>query len=175
MESWVCIYSLVFEHLTANQDILSLNLLFPLFMNFLAITFLKNFFQTKSFAGLLLLFFRLIFSGLFRFSNKMFRFSYFESGMIVWGCSSVVEHSTADREVPGSTPGPPLGYGMEKIFLDYYLSFFFTAKTLKTCTAWESNPGLKNGNLEWYHYTSSAFWHEWKMSKLIEKSWFCAL
>ena len=60
----------------------------------------------------------------------------------------MVEHSTADREVPGSTPGPPLGYGMEKIFLDYYLSFFFTAKTLKTCTAWESNPGLKNGNLE---------------------------
>ena len=76
-------------------------------MNFLAITFLKIFFQTKSFAGLLLLFFRLIFSGLFRFSNKMFRFSYFECGMIVWGCSSVVEHSTADRDVPGSNPGAP--------------------------------------------------------------------
>ena len=64
------------------------------------------------------------------------------------GCSSVVEHSTADREVPGSNPGAPLGYGLELIFLDYYLSFFFNAKTLKTCTAWESNPGLKNGNLE---------------------------
>ena len=24
------------------------------------------------------------------------------------GCSSVVEHSTADREVPGSNPGAPL-------------------------------------------------------------------
>ena len=69
--------------------------------------FLKIFFQTKSFAGLLLLFFRLIFSGLFRFSNKMFCFSYFECEIIIWGCSSVVEHSTADREVPGSNPGAP--------------------------------------------------------------------
>ena len=107
MESWVCIYSLVFEHLTANQDIPGLNLRSPLFMNFLAITFLKIFFQTKSFAGLLLLFFRLIFSGLFRFSNKMFCFSYFVCEMVIWGCSSVVEHSIADWEVPGSNPGVP--------------------------------------------------------------------
>ena len=80
-------------------------------------------------------------------SNSFSPVIFFEN-YFIWGCSSVVEHSTADREVPGSNPGAPLGYGMEKIFLDYYLSFFFTAKTLKTCTAWESNPGLKNGNLE---------------------------
>jgi hypothetical protein len=26
---------------------------------------------------------------------------------LTWGYSSVVEHSTADREVPGSNPGAP--------------------------------------------------------------------
>ena len=103
----MCIYSLVFEHLTANQDVPGLNLRSPLFMNFLAITFLKNFFSNKILCWSTVAFFRLIFSGLFRFSNKMFRFSYFVCGMIIWGCSSVVEHSTADREVPGSNPGAP--------------------------------------------------------------------
>ena len=27
--------------------------------------------------------------------------------LVIWGYSSVVEHSTADREVPGSNPGAP--------------------------------------------------------------------
>lgn len=27
--------------------------------------------------------------------------------LVIWGYSSVVEHSTADREVPGSNPGVP--------------------------------------------------------------------
>ena len=45
-----------------------------------------------------------------------------------WGYSSGVEHSTADQEVPGSNPGAPLGYGMEMIFLYYYLSFFSLQK-----------------------------------------------
>lgn len=31
-------------------------------------------------------------------------------------------------------------------------------KQRKTCTARESNPGRKNGNLAWCHYTSSANW-----------------
>ena len=29
----------------------------------------------------------------------------------VWGYSSVVEHLTADQEVPGSNPGAPYGFG----------------------------------------------------------------
>ena len=32
--------------------------------------------------------------------------------MSVWGYSSVVEHSTADREVPGSIPGVPLLFSL---------------------------------------------------------------
>ena len=31
----------------------------------------------------------------------------FEVNECMWGYSSVVEHSTADREVPGSNPGAP--------------------------------------------------------------------
>ena len=29
---------------------------------------------------------------------------------LMWGYSSVVEHSTADREVPGSNPGAPSAF-----------------------------------------------------------------
>ena len=29
----------------------------------------------------------------------------------MWGYSSVVEHLTADQEVPGSNPGAPSGFG----------------------------------------------------------------
>ena len=64
------------------------------------------------------------------------------------GWSSVVEHSTAARVVLSATPSTALCSLIEHDALRFYLSFFFTAKTLKTCTAWESNPGLKNGNLE---------------------------
>ena len=35
---------------------------------------------------------------------------YFEPSFRARGHSSVVEHSTADREVPGSNPGAPCNY-----------------------------------------------------------------
>ena len=41
-----------------------------------------------------------------------------------WGYSSVVEHSTADREVPGSNPGVPLIFKLKKkISKNYKIKF----------------------------------------------------
>ena len=34
-----------------------------------------------------------------------------------WGYSSVVEHSTADRQVPGSNPGVPYIYNTAHLFI----------------------------------------------------------
>ena len=62
-----------------------------------------------------------------------------------WGYSSVVEHSTADREVPGSNPGTPF------LFFFFFLSLcvffweggwvdfscFFLALTLYLNIAWK--------------------------------------
>ena len=39
---------------------------------------------------------------------------------VAWGYSSVVEHSTADREVPGSNPGVPYSFFL-RLFRHYYL------------------------------------------------------
>ena len=38
----------------------------------------------------------------------------------------------------------------------YYLSIVMHCRSKRICTARESNPGRKNGNLAWYHYTSGA-------------------
>ena len=35
---------------------------------------------------------------------------FFSAFLYSWGYSSVVEHSTADREVPGSNPGVPSNF-----------------------------------------------------------------
>ena len=40
----------------------------------------------------------------------------------LWGYSSVVEHSTADREVPGSNPGAPSPFYFFFSFLCFPLS-----------------------------------------------------
>ena len=51
-----------------------------------------------------------------------------------WGYSSVVEHSTADREVPGSNPGVP--YFFKKVFyvptLDVKVSHYLLLMTLRS-------------------------------------------
>ena len=48
---------------------------------------------------------------------------------LVWGYSSVVEHSTADREVPGSNPGVPWFFD-----LGYLLVYKYTATINATLT-----------------------------------------
>ena len=37
------------------------------------------------------------------------------------------------------------------------------------CVARESNPGRKNGNLAWYHYTSDAHWTLWQCRLKVKK------
>ena len=49
----------------------------------------------------------------------------------VWGYSSVVEHSTADREVPGSNPGAPSPFFF---FIPLYPSFFSIATLYLFCS-----------------------------------------
>ena len=44
----------------------------------------------------------------------------------------------------------------------------------KLCAARESNPGRKNGNLAWYHYTSSAVIWEWYFPQVPAKD-FCQM
>ena len=76
-------------------------------MNFLAIIFWKFFFKQNPLLVYCCFFSGWFFRVYFVFQTKMFCFSYLECEIIIWGCSSVVEHSTADREVPGSNPGAP--------------------------------------------------------------------
>ena len=47
-------------------------------------------------------------SPLFSYTNKIN--TDFNLNYLTWGYSSVVEHSTADREVPGSNPGAPFKF-----------------------------------------------------------------
>ena len=45
-----------------------------------------------------------------------------------WGYSSVVEHSTADRQVPGSNPGRPLYVNNAHLFISnqgYIIMLFY--------------------------------------------------
>ena len=57
----------------------------------------------------------------------------------MWECSSVVEHSTADREVGGSIPLPPffitIGYLSKHVrrLKDLFSSLFSTTKALEYC------------------------------------------
>ncbi len=59
----------------------------------------------------------------------------------MWGYSSVIEHSTADREVPGSNPGAPchkfltilidLVLWLLKLAISVYMQYFDFLHTLK--------------------------------------------
>ena len=124
--------------------------------------FLKIFFQTKSFAGLLLLFFRLIFSGLFRFSNKMFCFSYFECKIITWGCSSVVEHLTADQEVPGSNPGAPSKALWECLTFNVIGLTMVIVKLANMCSI--------TANQSWIHHLTLGL--KDLLQKAVSRGWF---
>ncbi len=49
----------------------------------------------------------------------------------MWGYSSVVEHSTADREVPGSNPGAPSNFFSGTITINFLLSYPNTHSKVK--------------------------------------------
>ena len=68
-----------------------------------------------------------------------------------WGYSSVAEHSTADREVAGSTPAAPCNF-VCPIFLNFYVPQCFADDALIFDLVSDHNDTRKNDFLKRIHH-----------------------